>query len=97
MADYAQYAVAGDSRARRILTVDQLDSLGEAILALTSEVWILTDRLMVLEEVLKSTGIDVAAAVETFVPPPEFEKRLDSRRDQLIAAVLSALQGEATA
>ncbi len=97
MADYAQYAVAGDSRARHILTVDQLDSLGEAILALTSEVWILTDRLMVLEEVLKSTGIDVAAAVETFVPPPAFEKRLDSRRDQLIAAVLSALQGEATA
>jgi len=97
MADYAQYAVAGDSRARRILTLDQLDSLGEAILALTSEVWILTDRLMVLEEVLKATGIDVAAAIETFVPPPEFERRLDSRRDQLIATVLSALQGEAGA
>lgn len=94
MADYAQYAVAGDSKARRILTVDQLDALGEAILALTSEVWILTDRMMVLEEVLKSTGLDVAAAVDSFVPPPEFETKLDARRDKLINAVMTALQGQ---
>jgi hypothetical protein len=97
MADYAQYAVAGDSKTRRILTVDQLDALGEAILALTSEVWILTDRHMVLEEVLKSTGLDVTKAVESFVPSAEFETRLDARRDKLIATIMSALQGQSEA
>jgi len=97
MADYAQYAVAGDSKARRILTVDQLDALGEAILALTSEVWILTDRQMVLEEVLKSTGLDVTAAVDMFVPSAEFEKRLDAKRDKLIASIMTALQGQSIA
>jgi hypothetical protein len=94
MADYETYAVTGDSKARRILTVDQLDSLGEAILALTSELWIVTDRQMVLEEVLRSTGIDIAAAVDNFQPAPDFEKKLDARRDKLIATVLGALQGD---
>jgi hypothetical protein len=93
MNTYAEYAVKGDSEARNILSPAHNDALGEAILALTSEVWVLTDRLMVLEEVLKTTGVDVTAAIESFAPTPELEKRLDARRDRLIAAVVDALAG----
>jgi hypothetical protein len=82
MSDYADYAVGAD----------QLDQLGEALLALTSEVWILTDRLAVLEAVLAEHGIDAAAAIDRFVPSPAMEKALDAKRDKLIATVLAALQ-----
>ena len=41
---------------RRMLTVDQIDDLGEAILSLTREIWVLTDRVHVLEAVLESLG-----------------------------------------
>jgi hypothetical protein len=94
MSDPASFAVAGDARSRRILAPHQLDRLGEALLALTGEVWILTDRMAVLEAVLARNGIDAAAEIDRFVPSPEMEKALDARRDKLIGTVLGALRGE---
>jgi SAM-dependent methyltransferase len=93
MDTHERFAVRGDSAARRILSPDQLDHLGEAILALTGEVWVLTDRMMVLEQVLSDAGTDVTAAIETFTPSAAFEARLDARRDKLIGAVVAALTG----
>jgi hypothetical protein len=89
MTRHAEYAVGGGER--RILGAGQLDQLGEALLALTGEVWILTDRLTVLEAILAEHGIDAAGAIDRFVPSPEMEKALDAKRDKLIATVLAAL------
>ena len=92
MMDHASFAVAGDHANRRILSVSQLDQLGEALVALTGEVWILTDRLAVLEAVLANHGIDARAEVDRFVPSPEMEKALNTKRDKLIATVLAAFK-----
>ncbi len=56
--------------------------------------WILTDRLAVLEAVLAEHGINATQAIDRFVPPPEMEKALDARRDKLIGAVLAALAAQ---
>jgi hypothetical protein len=93
MSAHASHAVTGDPSARAILLPGQLDRLGEAMLALTSEVWILTDRLTVLEAVLDEQGINVSAAIATDVPNPTMEKALDAKRDKLIGIVLGALNG----
>lgn len=92
MTDHARYAVAGDPAVRRILSPNQLDQLAEALLALTGEVWILTDRLAVLEAVLASHGIDAQAEIDRFAPSPEMETALSAKRDKLIATILAALE-----
>jgi hypothetical protein len=94
MTRHAEYAVSGDPAARRSLGPDQLDQLGEALLALTGEVWILADRLAVLEAVLAEHGINATQAIDRFVPTPEMEKALDAKRDKLIGAVLAALAAQ---
>jgi len=95
MTRHAEYAVAGDPAARSALGPHQIDQLGEALLALTGEVWILTDRLAVLEAILAEHGIDAAGAIDRFVPSPDMEKALNAKRDKLIATVLAALAGQA--
>ena len=91
MTDHAEYAVVGDSSKRRILSPDQLDQLGEALIALTGEVWILTDRLAVLEAVLAGHGIDAQAEIDHFVPSADLENTLNTKRDKLIGKVLAAI------
>ena len=92
MMDHARFAVAGDPANRRILSVNQLDQLGEALVALTGEVWILSDRLAVLEVVLANHGIDARAEVDRLVPSPDMEKALNARRDKLITTILAAFE-----
>ncbi len=86
------HAVAGDHAARRILLPQDIDRLGEAVLALTSEVWVLTDRLIVIEAILEAKGMDLRTAIEDFVPTPECERVLAARREKLINAVVGALK-----
>ncbi len=88
----ADHAVAGDHTTRRILLPQDIDRLGEAVLALTSEVWVLTDRLIVIEAVLEAKGMDLRMAIEEFAPTPECERILAARREKLINAVVGALK-----
>jgi hypothetical protein len=67
--------------------------LGAALLALTREVWVLTDRLTVLEAVLARHGIDAAAEIEAFQPDAAVQARLDAKGAALVAAVVEALGG----
>ncbi len=92
MTDHTSFAVAGDPASRRILSADQLDQFGEALVALTGEIWILTDRLAVLEAVLANHGIDAGAEIDRFVPLPEMETTLSARRDKLITTILAAFE-----
>jgi hypothetical protein len=79
---------------RRILSVDQLDDLGEAIIALTREVYVLTDRLTVLEAVLETHKIPVVEAIERFEMTPDLQAKLNTKRDAIIHAVLRAMRSE---
>jgi hypothetical protein len=84
-----------DPPPRVMLKPEQLDSLGEALIALTREVWVLTDRVAVLEAVLESSGALASDAVDRFQPSGEFEKALGERRAALIERIESTLRGEA--
>lgn len=77
---------------RRILTEDQIDDIGEALLTLTREVYVLTDRLRVLEQVLDDKGLDVHRTVERYTVGPELQADLDAKRDNLLNAVMKSLR-----
>lgn len=67
--------------------------LGAAVLALTREVWVLTDRMTVLEAVLAEQGIDATAAIEAYQPDAAMQARLDAKGQRLVAGVVDALAG----
>lgn len=68
-------------------------ALAQALLALTREVWVLTDRMLVTEAVLAERGIDLAGAIERHQPDAALQARLDAAGARLAAAVTGALGG----
>jgi hypothetical protein len=73
------------------LRADQIDNLGRAVLGLTREVCVLTDRLAVMEAVLAERGIDISEAVDTHQPDAALQARIDAQVERIISEVLGAL------
>ncbi len=79
----------------RILTADDVDRLGQALLTLTQELWVLRDRQMVLEAALAEAGVLAPDAIDRHVPGAELAASLADERRRLLDTVLAAL-GTAT-
>lgn len=77
---------------RRLLADHQIDDVARALIALTREVWVLTDRQVLLEGLLRRNGIDTAV-IDTTEPDAETMAELDARREKLLGAVLGQLRG----
>jgi len=76
---------------RQIMNESRIDDLGEAIIALTRELWVLSDRQAVLEAVLAEAGVPVER-VDAYQPDEAMTARLTERRQKLLDTVLSALR-----
>lgn len=76
---------------RQILAPGDVDSLGEMLLSLARELWVLTDRMAVMEQVLGEAGIDVAARIDAYQPTELFSASLALRRKRLIDEMLRAM------
>jgi len=76
-------------------TLDNTDvgSLGQALMTLTKELWVLRDRVSVLEAVLAEKGIDVTDDIERFQPDDEMQTQLDAQGKALVVGILDALNG----
>lgn len=75
----------------RPLTGDEsLDRLLRMNTELLSELWILRDRVMVLEQILEEKGLLDAKAIDDYAPSPEFGKALQDERDRLVRRVAGA-------
>ena len=75
------------------LTAADIDNLGQAILTLTEELWVLKDRQRVLEDILNKAGIADTADIDRHRPDADLTEALQAERQQLINNILSALQG----
>ena len=76
---------------REILNASDIDGLGQAIITLTKEIWVLTDRLHVMESVLAQKGLDISEDIKSFQPDEEMSAKLSAENSALIERVLSAL------
>ena len=68
-----------------------IDKLGQALLTLTKELWVVKDRLRVLEAALAEAGVIPPDAVDTFQPDEQLSEVLDKECTQLIEHVLATL------
>lgn len=78
---------------RKTLSEFDVQGIGDAVLTLTQEIWVLTDRLAVMEAVLAKRGIDISAEIDAFQPDEKMKAALDERGKQLVANVANALAG----
>ncbi len=72
------------------LDENNVDDLGRMIVGLLSELWIVRDRLAVVEELLVSNGVLAADAVDGFAWSQAKAEEMEALRDRIVAAVIGA-------
>jgi len=77
--------------ARQSLSVDDIDNLAKAITMLTRELWVVKDRVMVLEAVLEKHGINAPNEIDSHVPDSELSAKLTASREELVGNLMQAL------
>ena len=81
-----------DNLTDNALTPADLDRLGQAVLTLTQELWILKDRQRVLEALLEEAGIVLPSAINQYEPNAALTEQLSAERRRLIDQVIGSLQ-----
>jgi hypothetical protein len=71
-----------------------MDEMVSMMIELTAEVWVLKNRLKLLEKVAAEQGLDLTSRIEAYVPGPAEAEEFAAERQQMIANVLRALEAE---
>ncbi len=74
---------------KSLLTPDQLDNLGLAVLSLAKELWVVKDRQLVAEALLKQNGL--LADLDTFQPDADLAAKLSAERQRFMKDLMAAL------
>ena len=74
------------------LRPEDLDRLGQALLTLSKELWVVKDRVRLLEAALADAGVLLPNSVDQFQPDAALQEQLGKERAQLIEQVLGALE-----
>jgi hypothetical protein len=77
----------------QIMDARHVDNIARALLTLTREVAVLTDRVMVLETLLEQQGVVTSEAIDTYQPDAAFRARADAAVAAVSGGVIAALQG----
>ena len=75
---------------RAYLSSAELDSLARMHAEMMSELWILRDRVLVLEQLLTESGTLQAEQVDQYSPGPELTAKLNADRDRMVARIVGA-------
>ena len=67
-----------------------METLASTQTEMLSELWILRDRVLLLEHLLAEAGILKPGQLDEYVPSGELSARLDAERDQFVARVVGA-------
>ncbi|MGI9290812.1 MAG: hypothetical protein ACR2QG_06010 [Gammaproteobacteria bacterium] len=73
------------------LQPQDLDKLGQALLTLTKELWVVKDRLRILEAALADANVITPETVDAYQPDADLSELLDTECTQLIERVLGSL------
>ena len=75
------------------LQPQDINRVGDAVLTLARELWVVKDRQFVLERILDDHGIDVSDAVQQYEPDASLREQMDAERKAYLDGILKALAG----
>jgi hypothetical protein len=90
--DQAPPGIYDESGRPRFFSDPAVDRLVSVVLQLTSEVWVLTERLENLEQLAEAKGHVTLDELKSYKPDPEQEKARDAERDRFVRSVLGPLR-----
>ena len=73
------------------LRIEDIDRLGQALITLSKELWVMKDRQLVLEAALADAGIVAADVVDKYQPDDNLRAQLESKRAEFIDEILGVL------
>ena len=88
------YPSQAQPRRRKALKPEDIDNVGQALMTLAKELWVVKDRQMVTEAVLAKRGIDISEDVSRFQPDAALEAKLKAEREALVKKLTQDLTGE---
>jgi hypothetical protein len=74
---------------RKMLRPDQIDNLGMALIELAKELWVVKDRQMITESLLRDKGL--LGALDSYQPPKELSASLRVERERMLSAIMALL------
>jgi len=80
---------------RTTLDNTDVEALGHAVLTLTHELWVLTDRLATVEALLEKKEIISRQEVEAYQPNEKRQESLSASAKILVQRVVASLSGNA--
>ena len=80
---------------RTTLDNTDVEALGHAVLTLTHELWVLTDRLATIEALLEKKEMISMEEVEAFQPDEKRQESLNAKAKSLVRRVVTSLSGGA--
>jgi hypothetical protein len=72
------------------LDAGNVDDLGRTLMALVSEVWILRDRMLVMEQLLQERAGISAEEIDDYAGNAAFKAGVERQRDRFVANVIGA-------
>ena len=75
----------------QVLQATDIDRLGQALINLTKELWIVKDRQRVLEAALADAGLLDKIAIDAYQPDETLATELKTERQKLIDGVINVL------
>ncbi len=76
----------------RFFSDPTIDRLVSVILQLTSEVWVLAERLETIEQLAQAKGQLTYSQIKNYKPDPEEVRQRNSDRDRFVQSVLGPLR-----
>jgi len=74
---------------RKALTPDQLDNLGLALIEMAKELWVMKDRQMITEALLREK--ELLADLDAYQPGPELTDQIAAERKRFLGAITAVL------
>jgi hypothetical protein len=71
-----------------------LDTLLGVVISLGNEVWVMRDRMRVVEQLLESKGAISRADIEAYKPTPEEEEQIHKDNDAFMARLFRVFEGD---
>ena len=71
-----------------------LDRAMGVVMALAAEVWVLTDRVRSIEQILERKGVLIGSELDRHQPDSEQARRIDAEREVFINNLMVNLLGE---
>ena len=70
--------------------LDEINALMRINTELMSELWILRDRVIILEKVLEEKGILEAKIIDNYVPDENLSQEIETERDKFVRRIAGA-------